>query len=255
MKLALRFGVIYVVALAVVLVVVSALANTYLQRVARQQVLHQAQLMMQAALAMRDYTTDQIKPIRSLRTASEFHPQWIPAYAAGQIFGYLRGKYPEYTYREAALNPTNKRDAAVDWEADIINAFRNNANLHELSGERNTPTGRSMYLAHPIAAAGSCLECHSTPAAAPPKMIAQYGGDNGFGWRLNEVVAAQIVSVPFSAATDLANNALRALITALLVMALVALIGFWAILRFLVLPRAQQQQSAAHRESGSAPAP
>jgi hypothetical protein len=55
-------------------------------------------------------------------------------------------------YKEAALNPTNPRDRAVDWEADIINTFRNHPGAaKELVGERDTPTGRSLYLARPIA--------------------------------------------------------------------------------------------------------
>jgi hypothetical protein len=42
----------------------------------------------------------------------------------------------------------------------------------------------------------SCLECHSTPAAAPAGMLERYGTANGFGWRMDEVVGSQIVYVP-----------------------------------------------------------
>ena len=52
--------------------------------------------------------------------------------------------------------------------------------------------------------------CHSTPAAAPHSLIARYGGDNGFGWQPNEVVAAQVVSVPFANAAANANKEFRA---------------------------------------------
>ena len=41
-------------------------------------------------------------------------------------------------------------------------------------------------------------------------MIARYGGDNGFGWQPNEVVAAQVVSVPFASATANADRDFRA---------------------------------------------
>jgi hypothetical protein len=53
---------------------------------------------------------------------------------SGQSFKALRTKFPDYTYKEAALNPTNPNDRASDWEADIINEFRNNADHKELSG-------------------------------------------------------------------------------------------------------------------------
>ena len=71
------------------------------------------------------------------------------------MFNYLRGKYPDYSHKEAALNPTNPRDRAADWEADIINDFRNDSQLEVFSGERMTPTGTSLYMARPLRAKAS----------------------------------------------------------------------------------------------------
>ena len=68
-----------------------------------------------------------------------------------------------------------------------------------MSGVRQTPRGPSLYIASPIKITNEpCLTCHSTPAAAPASMIALYGDANGFGWKLNDIVGAQIVSVPMS---------------------------------------------------------
>jgi nitrogen fixation/metabolism regulation signal transduction histidine kinase len=44
------------------------------------------------------------------------------------------------------------------------------------------------------------LECHSTPQAAPPSMIAVYGPYHGFGWKPGDVIGAQLVSVPMTVA-------------------------------------------------------
>jgi methyl-accepting chemotaxis protein len=55
------------------------------------------------------------------------------------------------------------------------------------------------------------MECHSVPSAAPAAMIKLYGGNNGFGWKLNEIVAAQIVSVPMAIPNAIAEGALRSL--------------------------------------------
>ena len=38
-------------------------------------------------------------------------------------------------------------------------------------------------------------------------MIETYGTGNGFGWKLNEVIGAQVVSVPMSVALENANRA------------------------------------------------
>jgi HAMP domain-containing protein len=64
--------------------------------------------------------------------------------------------------------------------------------------QRSTPMGPVLDLARPIVNTAPCLTCHSTPDAAPKSMIALYGTQNGFGWKPNEIVAAQIVSVPMA---------------------------------------------------------
>lgn len=140
--------------------------------------------------------------------AQKFLPQTVPSYAATQNFNSLHKKYPEYMYKEATLNPTNPRDRATDWEADIIQQFRNNENLTQVVGERDTPAGPSLYLARPIKIKNeACLSCHSSVDTAPKTMIKLYGTANGFGWKYNETVGSQIISVPISVAKTKANQA------------------------------------------------
>ena len=114
------------------------------------------------------------KPEEMLDT--EFHPQSVPAFAATEISHYLNEKYPDYVYKEATLNPTNPRDRSTDWEADVVNQFRNNAKLAEFIGNRDTATGQALVLARPLKVGNvSCLTCHSTPDKAPPEMLKLYG--------------------------------------------------------------------------------
>jgi len=87
-----------------------------------------------------------------------------------------------------------------------------------------TPTGKSVYLASPLRAKKTCLECHSTPDVAPVAMIKQYGSANGFGWKENEVIGAQIVSVPVSLPEEMATRAFRQLIISLAAVGVVTLI-------------------------------
>ena len=123
----------------------------------------------------------------------------MPAYAATEIFNKLHAKYPDFSYKEATLNPTNPRDRAVDWESDIVQKFRSDDKVTELIGERETPTGRMLYIARPITIKDpACLACHSIPSAAPASMIKIYGDNNGFGWKHMETIGAQVVSVPMS---------------------------------------------------------
>jgi protein-histidine pros-kinase len=177
---------------------------------AQREVLAEAGLMMDSAAAVRTYTANEILPLISARMKDEFPPQSVPSYAATQNFLKFHEHHPEYAYKEATLNPTNPRDRAADWESDIIQRFRNDSQTQQVVGVRDTPMGKSLYLARPIRAEPECLVCHSTPSAAPASLIARYGGDNGFGWQPNEIVAAQVVSVPFANAADNANREFRA---------------------------------------------
>jgi protein-histidine pros-kinase len=159
----------------------------------------------------------------------------VPFYAATQNFLTLHKEHPDYSYKEATLNPTNPRDRATDWEADIVQRFRNDATTRQVSGTRDTPMGKSLYLARPIRVDPGCLGCHSLPAAAPATMLARYGSDNGFGWQPSEIVGAQIVSVPFASAESSAGRVRRDVLTAIAAMFVAILLVINASLYVLVI--------------------
>jgi len=217
MSLFAKFNLILILVFAVALVPAGYISNDLLQKNARTQIVQNARIMMQTAMATRGYTVKQIKPLLAPRLAEEFLPQSVPAYSATEIFNYLREKHPEYTYKEATLNPTNPRDRTVDWEADIVNAFRANEKLSELIGERDAPLGRALYLARPIKITDAgCLSCHTTPDVAPASVVKAYGTSGGYGWKLNEIIGAQIVSVPMAVPIGLANTAFKTLLGSLI---------------------------------------
>lgn len=199
MGLRLKFNLVMLLVFAVGMGVSAWVSHSLLDANAKQETLRSAGLMMESALSVRGYTVKQVKPLLEAQLSETFPPQTVPAYAATEIFGALRVKYPDFTYKEAALNPTNPRDRAVEWESDLIQKFRADPAATELTGERETLTGRMLYLARPITITdAACLQCHSVPAAAPASMIRIYGPNNGFGWQHKETIGAQVVSVPMS---------------------------------------------------------
>ena len=233
MKLLARFNLIFLVVFGIGLAVAVWLAYAFLRNDAKARVLEEAKLMMETTLATRTYTADQVRPLltKQQRRDSKFLPQTVPAYSATEVFSYLHQQNPAYAYKEATLNPTNPRDRAADWEADVVNAFRNDVSRKDLVGERDTPTGKSLFYARPLRVReAACLECHSTPAAAPVSMVRQYGPDNGFGWQLNDIIGAQIVSVPESLPLQIADTALKTLLLYLVVIALITLLILDAVL-------------------------
>lgn len=267
MRLLIKFNLFFLPLILLGFAASAYVVREALQRNAEQEVLQNAQVMMETATATRSYTTKQIAPLlqherfKVDRTANalqqtleqhlpaalqqaadrlsdpkekklmisaqkqvvenvkaqprelpeaEFYPQTVPAYAATEIFNYFRTKYPDYTYKEATLNPTNPRDKTVDWEADVVNAFRQDPTKTNLVVRRQSAVGDTLSLGVPLKISNSsCLACHSTPDKAPPEMIKMYGPANGFGWKMDEIIGAQIVSVPASVPLGIANEAFR----------------------------------------------
>jgi protein-histidine pros-kinase len=216
-KLLTKFNLVLVLVFGLGMLVLSNFAYSFLMGNARQQVLEQAELMAASASATKDYTEEHVSPIlvRTTQHNTDFLPQIIPFSAATVTFNYLRTSYPDYVLRETALNPTNLDDRATEWEVDLINYFRNNPGQKQHVGERTTPTGQVLYFAAPIMAAQGCLQCHGETAIAPKAMLRHYGAERGFGWKLNDVIGAQIVSVPMSVPIALADKGFHELQIAL----------------------------------------
>ena len=218
MKLIWKFNIAILAVAAVAFILAAIVSYTVLHANARDEVLQNARVMMESANASGDYTNAQVRPLLETQLKYKFIPQSVPAFAATEQFNELRKNYPDYTFKAATLNPTNPRNHATDWEIDIVNQFRQSAAKTEVIGERATQTGRSLYLARPIQIKDpACLTCHSTPDAAPRTMVETYGATNGFGWKVNEIVGANIVSVPTSVPVQRANYTFRIFLLSLLV--------------------------------------
>jgi len=199
MKLLVKFNLLFLLVMGLGLAVSGWISRGLLQDNAQQEVLNQARLLMEKALAVRGYTAGQITKLLETQMKYEFLPQSVPSYSAVEVLTALQTKYPDFAYKEATLNPTNPRDRAVDWEVDVVNQFRGNATLTESIGQRVTATGPALFIARPLRITNpTCLQCHSSVEAAPKTMIDRYGPNNGFGWQLNEVIGAQIISVPMA---------------------------------------------------------
>ncbi len=256
MGLRLKFNLVLLVVFMTGLGATGYVSYELLHRNAREEVLRNAGVMMEAALSMRGYTVAHVRPVLQV-DPDKFLPESVPAFAATEIMTLLRKKYPDYAYKEATLNPTNPRNRAVEWETDIVNAFRNDASQGEISGMRQTPTGSSLYLARPMQIKdAACLSCHTSAAMAPASMVKIYGPNNGFGWKLNETIGAQIVSVPMGLPMRNANRAFVTFISSLaVVFALLFVILNIMLTQLIIEPITQLSDAAEHISKGKADVP
>lgn len=167
----------------------------------RDQALHdaaeQARLLLASAMGVRQYTDSRVAPLIQAAPGGAFHEETVPSFAAQSVFREVSAGERAFTYREAALNPTAPGDRASAFEVGLIERFRSEPGLKEISGDRVMGADRVFYLARPIRITdGQCLTCHDTPARAPPALIAKYGASNGFGWKLGETIGVQWLALP-----------------------------------------------------------
>ena len=236
MKLLVKINLVLLLVFAVGLVATGYVCDRLLQQNAKAEIMENARIMMEAAVAVRTYTATQIKPLLETQIKYTFLPQIVPAYSANSYFSQLQKKFPDYAYKEATLNPTNPINRATDWEADIVEEFRKTPTKTEIVGERDTPNGRSLYMARPLkVSAPACLSCHDTAENAPRTVVEKYGNANGFGWKLGDVVTAQIVSVPTQLAIQRANGVFKTFMFSLGAVFLALAIAINALLVFLVI--------------------
>jgi len=250
MKLIVKFNLVFLVVFLLGLAAAGYVSNQLLQKNARDEIVLNARLVMESALATRTYTSTQVGPLLQTQMKYSFLPQSVPAYAATEVFNGLRKTFPEYSYKEATLNPTNPRNRANDWEADIVNQFRGALDKPEVVGERDTPMGRSFYIARPMQIkAEACLYCHSTVDAAPKTLVDKYGPANGFGWKVNEVIGAQIVSVPTEVPIARANAAFKTFMVSLTVVFAFIFIALNLMLWYMVIRPVTQLSRLADQVS------
>ncbi|HET7791955.1 MAG TPA: DUF3365 domain-containing protein [Rhizobacter sp.] len=250
MNLKLRFNLVFATMFLLALVVAGGTVYRLVQANASAEVVRDAQRMMDVAIAVRGYTVDNIKPHLDPLLDRHFLPETVPAFAATETLARLAAKQPGYSYKEATLNPTNLRDKPAAWEREVVERFRADPNLKELSGEVNAAQGDLFYVARPIRITNpACLACHSTPAAAPPSLIAKYGDKNGFGWQLNEIVGAQLVAVPTALPQEKAKHLFFTFTGSLVaVFVVLFLVLNWLLQRLVVRP-VREVANAARRVS------
>ena len=217
MKLKLKFNLVLLAVFSLALGLSGFISYRQLLENAKQEVLGNAGVLMETILSARTWAVAEVGPnLREVEEDEEFLMMGVPAYAANKVMEGVKKRYPDYTYREVALNPLNTKHYPADWEKSIINQFRAKEAVTEQWGVRQTPKGQVLYLARPIRIEKSgCLGCHTTPEKSPQQLVRAYGGINGYGWKLKEIVGAQVVTVPMAIPVA---NAERSFVTFMLTM-------------------------------------
>lgn len=174
-----------------------------------------AQMLLSTMNSVRKYTADNVRPALQAQSDdyhNHFVREMVPGFGARQVYLNFRQdpKYHDFIYKEASHNPTNRENLADEFETALVRKFAANRDLKEESGIVQRGQQRTFYLARPMVIGDAkCLDCHTTPEKAPPEQIKLYGANGwsgGYGWQMNEVIAAQMVYVPVSEAFRAESN-------------------------------------------------
>jgi len=217
MKLKLKFNLMMLIVFSIAFSISGYFSYNQLNENAKNEVLSNAGVLMETVLSARNWAVAEVGPnLREPEEGEDFLMMGVPAYAANKVMEDVKKRYPDYNYREAVLNPLNTKHLAAEWERKLINQFRADSKLNELWGIRTSSKGSFLYLARPIDIPKSgCLGCHTTPEKSPPQLVQMYGTQNGYGWKLKEIVGAQIVTVPLGVPIANAEKSFTAFMTTL----------------------------------------
>jgi HAMP domain-containing protein len=247
LSLAVKFNLVFIAIFAIGLAATGFVADRVLQQQALDETRHDADVLISSAAAMQNYTAQHITPLLATQIKYSFVPESVPAYSAIEMLSSLKSAFPNFSYKSTMLNPTNPRDRPTDWETEVIAHLHDHPELKEMTGQRPGPGGANLlFLARPSRITDTaCMQCHSTPSAAPPTMLDKYGPANGFGWTMNDVIGAEFVSVPMSDSIARGHAVWRSLMVLLTAVFAVVLITLNVMVHFLVTRRLQALSRAA----------
>lgn len=254
LKLGSKFNLLLIIVFVTGISLSGLTLSWVLQQRAQAEITAKALLLIQTMNSVRDYTSNHIAPLLSpkLETEPVFIPETVPAYSATEVFQSFRQNedYKGFFYKEATLNPTNLRDKADSFEKQLIERFRAEPNTKEISDFRTLPGGRVFYIARPLAIKKeSCLRCHSIPSKAPKSQLATYGAENGYGWKLNEIVSAQMISVPAEEVFKQAHQSLALILSIFLGVFAIIVLGINFLLKRAVIQPLRQMAKTAESVS------
>lgn len=231
----------------------TSLSNV-LQQKAQNEVTSKASVLMGMANSVREYTNIRVNPLLEprLEESQEFIPESIPTYSTRSVFEILRRNedFKDFVYKDATLNPTNIQDKADEFETNLVNQFRQDAKLTTLSGFRTMGGDKLFYSAQPFKIEEQrCLRCHSTPELAPKSQIQTYGSKRGFGWKLGEIVAAQIIYVPAEDIFESSQRSFSVVMSVLILVFAIVMVIINTLLRKIILQRIQKIAKVAEEVS------
>ncbi len=201
LKLGTKFTVILSAVLLCGIVIVGVVAWQVIRGTAESEFANRAVMLLDVMDGVRAYTQGHITPLLSdkQKNSPDFISETVPNFSAHAVFQIVQQnkKDSQFSYKEAAPNARNPEDSADSFEASLVKRMQDNRTIAQLTGYRTLNGQTYFFVAKPIIVQSqACLNCHSEASKAPISLVAKYGPERGFGWQMNQVIAAQMAYVP-----------------------------------------------------------
>src|SRR5262249_4768274 len=161
--LSIKFASAVVLLLAVTLGGTAGLLIRQQRGALQAEVLHRAKTVLSFGEASREYARKVLSPAVREHAQDLLFEASSATFLARGTFEAFRKQMPEYSFREAALNPLNLANRADGQEEDIIRRFQADPALEEQTGFLNRKGHQVFFVARPIVVRQACLECHTAP--------------------------------------------------------------------------------------------
>lgn len=146
------------------------------------------------------YSRTQAVPlVKQLVGVERFYPEIMSGFVMSRnVADRFRETQPGYTIKNATRDPLWPESKADAQELKVISDLNLNKALKKTTGFMTKRGIDYFYQAKPIVAKKKCLRCHGDPDDAPKDQIMIYGAENGYNWKVGEVVSAMFIYVPVS---------------------------------------------------------
>ena len=150
MGLRFKYNIVLLLACIIGIGAAAGLSYRFVQDSAVDEIEESIRLLRANALAVRSYTLTNIDPLLADDNDILFLPETVTSFAARSVFANVQQHFPEFSYKEAALNPTNPADLPTPLEKDLIDRFRADPSLEQLSAVVDREDGRFLTVAFPL---------------------------------------------------------------------------------------------------------
>ena len=201
---------------------------------------HKGEILFNHILATRQFfKNNQLPLIHELVAKDRFYPTLMSGFTVTRaIWDHFKSELSGYEFKQATLDPLHPPNKADSHELSLIGKFQARKDLKILEGVVDRGSKSFYYMAHPIGVdSKGCLRCHGNPADAPKDQIEIYGTENGYNWKLDDVVSTFIVYISIDEPLRAAKRTAIILFAAIGGSMLVALLIIGAIMdRTVVMP-------------------